>query len=68
MQDLVYNVRMLLKNKVSTVIAVGSPAPGIGVAATIFSVVNALLMRPLPFASLNQLVMVGKVMRGQGLG
>ncbi|MBD0372858.1 MAG: ABC transporter permease [Pyrinomonadaceae bacterium] len=60
-QDLLYGFRVLLKQPVTSIIAVLTLALGIGANTAIFSVINGLLLRPLPFPRPEQIVKVSQV-------
>lgn len=69
-QDFRFGVRMLLKAPSVSIVATIALALGIGANTAIFTVVNAVLLRPLPFANSEQLMVVGEsnLTRGQQLG
>ena len=66
-KDLYHSIRSLIRNPGFTAVAVVTLMLAIGVNTTIFSVVNALLLKALPFQQPEQLVSVQKVAEPGGL-
>src|SRR5918998_4319297 len=60
LQDLRYGVRVLLKSRGFALVSVVTLALGIGASTAAFSVVHAVLLRPLPFPEQERLVVAWK--------
>ncbi len=67
LRDLRFSVRSLLKRPTLTIIAIITLAIGIGANSAIFSVVNALLLKPLPFNELDRIVAIWEKQPSQGM-
>ena len=65
-KDLLYAVRILAKKPVFTAVAVLSLAVGIGANTAIFSVVNAVLLQPLPYPHADRLAVVWSELGHEG--
>ncbi|HEX9944661.1 MAG TPA: ABC transporter permease [Thermoanaerobaculia bacterium] len=67
-RDLRFGLRSLLRSPGFAAVAILCLALGIGANAALFSVLNAVLLRPLPFAEPDRLVRIYEQLKGRGRG
>src|SRR6267142_4762686 len=60
LQDIRFGIRGLRRNRAFTLVVLSTLALGIGANVAIFSVINALLLRPLPFTDSNRLIAISE--------
>ena len=65
-QDLKYGVRVLMRSRGFAMAAILTLSIGVGATTAIFSVVNGVLLRPVPFADIDRLAMVWETDRNTG--
>ena len=68
LQDVRYSVRALIAKPGFAAVAVITLALGIGATTAIFSVVNSVLIRPLPYAEAERITSIGPVFQDKGQG
>lgn len=68
MRDLRYGARMLIQKPGFSLTAVITLALGVGATTAIFTIVNAVLLRPLPYPDSDKLLFVGQTFQGQMSG
>ncbi|MCZ6917787.1 MAG: ABC transporter permease [Gemmatimonadetes bacterium] len=61
LQDVQYGMRSMVRTPTFTLIAIATLGIGIGANTAIFSVVNGVILRPLPFSNSHELVMVWRL-------
>jgi putative ABC transport system permease protein len=67
LRDLKFSIRSLLKRPTLTIIAIMTLAVGIGANSAIFSCINALLLKPLPFPDPDRIVALWEKLPSRGL-